>query len=303
VRFLQRRIHLVTGKGGVGKTTVSAALARAAAAHGQKVLLLEIGDPEGGYSPIGRLFGYEHLSETPRPLGYGVTGAHLWAPAGHEGFLRSVLPAGPLIKAALRSKSLTKFLNAAPSFQEMGIFYHLLMLLESTAKSGEPAYDAVILDMPATGHALALTGLPDLLLNLISVGPMAKALRRGQAFMNDPIKAAAWVVTLPEQLPVTESIELIEGLRATNMTIGGVLVNRWIEASFDAQARGALDDFFAHTPTHGALTLGQLDQAQGALDRLNREADVPVVTLPYTPLGDPMPALVTAATVAMEGPQ
>lgn len=301
MRFLDRRIHLVTGKGGVGKTTVSAALARAAAAHGRRVLLTEIGDPEGGYSPVGRLFGYEHLDHRPQPLGYGVLGAHLWGPTGHEGFLRTVLPAGPLIRAALRSKALGKFLAAAPSFHEMGVFYHLLMLLDATRKDGSPEHEVVIVDMPATGHALAMTGLPELLLNLIPRGPIAKAMKRGQAYMNDPDLAAAWVVTLPEQLPVTESLELIDGLRETKMTPGGVLVNRWIETPFDAESRGAMDAFVAHTPVHGDLTLHGLDQAQNAVARLRRSTDVPVVPLPFTPVGDPLPALVDAAQQAMKG--
>ena len=64
--FLSRRIHLVTGKGGVGRTTVAAALASAAASHGKRVLLTEIGDPEGGYSAIGRKFGREHLTPDPQ---------------------------------------------------------------------------------------------------------------------------------------------------------------------------------------------------------------------------------------------
>ena len=85
IDFLSRRIHLVTGKGGVGRTTLSAALATAAARHGKRVLLTEIGDPEGGYSAIGRKFGREQLTPDPEPLGPpGLRGCHVWATRGQE---------------------------------------------------------------------------------------------------------------------------------------------------------------------------------------------------------------------------
>lgn len=301
MRFLDRRIHLITGKGGVGRTTVTAAMARASARHGRRTLVMEIGDPEGGYSQLGRLFGHDALSDTPVRIAPNLELAHLWAPVGHEGFLRSVLPGGPLIKSALRSKALRKFLNAAPSFHEMGVFYHLLMVLEASLSDGAPAHEVVIIDMPATGHALALTGLPDLLLGLIPGGPIAKALRRGQAFMNDPHRAAAWVVTLPEQLPVTESLELLEGLAETRVPAGGLVLNRYPNNPFNPAERAALDTFMAQHPVHGGMALKRIDQAQGAADRLRAGTDLPIVTLPEVWVDDPVPLLEEGLYAAMAG--
>ena len=276
---LNRRVVLVTGKGGVGRTTVAVALARLAAREGKRVLLTEVGDPEGGYSAVGRHFGVDHLEPEPKPIGDGVLGAHLWARSGHEAFLSSVLPAPPLIRAAVRSKALSKFLVAAPSFHEMGVFYHLLTLLEATRKDGSPEHQLVIIDMPATGHALALTGLPDILLRLIPGGPIAHAMKRGQAFMNDPRHAAAWVVTLPEQLPVTESLELLEGLRETNVPAGAVVLNRTPADPFTPDERAALDAVLHTTPMHGELAFRRIGTASVQLARL-RDVDVPVLQLP-----------------------
>ena len=285
--FSSRRIHLLTGKGGVGRTTVTAALARATAHQGRRVLLLEIGDPDEGASPLARLFGREHLPIEPTALEPGLFGARLWAPVGHEGFLKAHLPGGALISAALRSKALARFLVAAPSFHEMGLFYHLLMLLEA-----KPAWDQVILDMPATGHALALTGLPEVLLRLIPRGPIAKAMRRGQAYMNDPTQAVAWVVALPEQLPVTEAIELMAGLRATGMTVGGVLLNRMPADPFNATEQVELAGFMAGRAVHGEVAWGRLVDARIAAARLRaEEADLPILTLPEVP-AEPDHALV-----------
>ena len=90
--FLSRRIHLITGKGGVGRTTVAAALAVAAASHGKRVLLTEVGDPDGGYSAIGRKFGREHLTPDPEPLGpRDLRGCHVFASRGHELFARKII--------------------------------------------------------------------------------------------------------------------------------------------------------------------------------------------------------------------
>ncbi|MCA9557365.1 MAG: AAA family ATPase, partial [Myxococcales bacterium] len=117
VHFLERRIVLITGKGGVGRTTVSAALARAASATGKRVLLTELGDPEGGYSAIGRRFGREHVAPEPVVVAPNLRLNHLWARTGHELFLGNALP-GALVRAAVRSKAVDKFLTAAPSFHE-----------------------------------------------------------------------------------------------------------------------------------------------------------------------------------------
>lgn len=279
--LLSRRIHLVTGKGGVGRTTVAAALARVAAAQGKRVLLTEVGDPEGGPSPIGRKFGKTHLSPDPEPLGPpGLWGCHVWATRGHELFARSVIPAGPLIRAALRSKTLRKFVAAVPSLYELGLFYHLLTLLQATNERGEPEYEVVVADMPATGQTLALTSLPEILIDALPDGPIPRYMREGQAYLNDPEKGLAWVVTLPELLPVTEAVELIEGLRATKVTPAGVILNRTPEDPFDAEEREALALLLAQRPMHGELGFRQTGAAREARAQLEEATDLPIYELP-----------------------
>lgn len=276
VRFTDRRIHLITGKGGVGKTTVAVALARALAKSGKRTLICEVGDPGSAWSPLGRALGHDALDGTPHDFGGQLWGCALDASAGHEGFLRSILPAGPLIRAAVRSKSLSRFLTAAPSFFEMGIFYHLLTLLDASRSKGAVSYEAVVVDMPATGHALALTGLPEILLKLIPGGPIAKALVRGKAYLNTSTNAAAWVVTLPEQLPVTEALELAQGLEETGMTVGGVLLNRVPPWRIDPGERAQLAAWIGSRPILGRRALGQLEGVDEARARL---ADCPHAVL------------------------
>lgn len=283
--FTTRRIHLITGKGGVGRTTVTAALARALA-RTHRTLLLEVGDPGEGPSPLARLFGREHLPVEAERLEDQLYGARLWAPAGHEGFLRATLPGGGLISAAVRSRALSRFLTAAPSFHEMGLFYHLLMLLEA-----KPGFDQVVLDMPATGHALALTGLPAVLLRLIPRGPIATALKAGQAHMNDPARCDAWVVTLPEKLPVSEALELMDGLRSTQMTVGGVFLNRLPEDGFSDDELADLEAWLVERSVQGGAALARIRDARTAATRLRAQVpDLPIVALPE--VADPARGLV-----------
>ena len=277
--LLKTRVLLMTGKGGVGRTTVSAAIARAAAAQGRRTLLLDVDDGESGHSPLARIFGRERFAGEPEALGSRLEGCCLESRRGHELFLRTVLPSERLVKAAVRSKALSRFLTAAPSLREMGVFNHLLHLLRDQDWSGSPRYECVIIDMPATGHTLALTGLPEILLKLIPRGPVARLLREGQSFLNDPKTSSAWVVTLPETLPVTESLELIEGLEETQMPVGGLVLNRLPDNPFEPDEQSALDDYLERARMYGSIAFARLQESRVALERLEGAVRHPLVVL------------------------
>jgi len=292
VDFFQRRIHFITGKGGVGRTTLTAALSLAAAKAGRRVLACEVSDPDGGPSVLGPYLGLEDLDEQPRSLpqvSEGPEVCRLWAPRGHELFLRSILPK-TLVRAGLRSRSLHKFLNAAPSFYEMGIMYHLLYLEQLKLESGAPRWEQILIDMPATGHALAFTSLPEVLLRLMPRGPVARAIRAGQQIFNDPERTVAWVVTLPEQLPISEALELAEGLSETGIEVGGFLLNRFTEWPFSQDELVEMQAWFQGRPVHGAEVVEQIQEARRERARLERESPRPVLPLPQQE-EEPIPEL------------
>jgi anion-transporting ArsA/GET3 family ATPase len=296
--LLKRRVVLVTGKGGVGRSSVTAALATVAARAGKRVVVTEIGDIGGESSNFARLFGLEQLPATVKEIAPGIDGTLLQAHLGQELFLRSVLPIPALAKAALASEALRRLLVAAPSFREMGVFFHLLTLLRQERHPGVPEHDIVLIDMPATGHTLALTGLPEVLLRLVSRGPIANALREGQAYLNDPALGAAYVVTLPETLPVSETLELLAGLSKTNMPAGGVILNRMPEDVFTAAEREALGPIIARTNLLGADGFARVAEAQKSMARLKAEVSCPLITIPETTLEGK--ALVQALAKSLE---
>ena len=275
-----RRVVLVSGKGGVGRTVCAAALARAAATRGRRVLVADLEEASSERrSALARLYGRDQLPRDPIAVGPNVDGVLVQTEYGAELFLRSIFKAKSLVGLAMRSRSLQRLLYAAPSFREMGMFFHLLHLLELTDR-GRPVYDYVVADLPATGHALAMTSLPDILLRLMPSGPVAEAFHRGQALLNNAAVTASWVVTLPESLPVSETLELLDGFRRTNMPLGGVLVNRMPANPFSLAEREALVSALGNRQVRGLRGLHRITQSEGALERLRAGTDLPISVLP-----------------------
>lgn len=274
-----KRVALVTGKGGVGRTTLSASLARAAADRGVRVLLTEIGEPDGDYTPLARLYGRETFPGDPTIIAPGVKGCTLWPRKGHELFFRRVIPVAPLVRAAMNSGALRRLLEAAPSFREMGVFYHMFHLLELTRPDGSYEHELVIIDMPASGHTLGLTGLRDRLLALMPTGPIARVLNDGEGYFHDPEKTGAYIITLPEELPVSEALDLAQGLRENRTPIGGIFVNRVLPDPFTPEERAALAPFAAD-PLYGMARYQQVPAGAKALARLRASTTLPIEEVP-----------------------
>lgn len=290
--FVDKRCLLVTGKGGVGRSTVAGALAMEAARRGRRVLLTEVSDDGDDYSPLARHFQRNRLPPVPEELVPNVRGVALLPRLGQEMFFKDVLHSGALVRAALASETVRRLLNAGPSFREMGIYYQLLTYLRAKRPDETPEYETIVVDMPATGHTLSLTGLPDLLLKLVSRGPIADALREGVTFFHDPVKSAALIVTLPEMLPVTECLELVDGLEKTRTPVGAILLNRVLVDPFTDAERAALRPVLASNDVFGAEGFNRNDLARRAARRLIESTKYPVRVIAEMPV--PERALVNA---------
>lgn len=295
---LTRRALLVTGKGGVGKTIVSAALGRVAASRGRRTLIAEISSDASVPSRVAEAFGRHLTGDEPTQVDRDLFVTLLTPSAGHRRFLEDVLPMKVLANAAMRSGAIRRFFAAAPAFGEMGVLYRLLDFARKRRPDGKFEYESVIVDLPATGHALALAQVPSTILRVIPNGPIGDAVREGVALLGNKEQTAALVVTLLEPLPVTESLELVEGIRKHDVPFAGVIANRVVKERFSAEElealRGALE---GKRPVLGSRLLGQAERSRALLESLARSFPHPMVLLDE--LAERGPRLVEAAALSL----
>lgn len=273
--LFQHRILLVTGKGGVGKTTVTAALARMAATSGKRTLALDmerdLASPSHLLKALGGPSSFEE--DDPYQLTSRLSCGRLSARAGHAIFLRDNLPFAWLAKAAMRSKHLQRFLGAVPGLQEMGIMYRMLPYLRQTERDGSFAHELLVVDLPATGHALALTSMPEPMLKVFEGGPMARAIREAQEHFNDPKQTGFVVVTLPEPLVVSETLELVDGLHNDNVKLSSLFLNNLPPSPWSNEEEQALEEVLEHVPANlaGIWSYRQIQRSHKARRMLATE--------------------------------
>ena len=284
------RAILVTGKGGVGKTTVTAAIARAISATGKRVLAGEVAAVGDSVSPLGLALGVSNAGLSPVPVAEGLDMVLLDSASGHRAFLRDVLPLRMLADAAMSSEAIRRFLSTAPAFPEMGTLYRMLELMRLRGKGQAYAYDTLVIDLPATGHALALAQIPGALLEILPGGPIVDAVKEGLVTLHDPEKTGAIVVTLPEALPVSESLELLDGIVKHGIAARGIVLNRVPTNPFSAAELHAVAAHFESAPSLlGSRHTGRIVRANEARARLVGHG-APLLELPELPFDDHDPA-------------
>ncbi len=280
--FLNRRLLLITGKGGVGKTVFTAALARAFAQQGKRVLCGEIVAHPDTPSQLREALGGPPPTEEPTLLRENIFGVLLTPTMGHLRFLQDALPIRVLADAAMKSQGLKKFLSAAPGFSDMGVMYRMLDLLKRDNGRGQPLYDVCLVDSPATGHALALAQIPEFLTRVLPGGPIFRAAQEGLRVLTDPAVTATVIVTLPEALPVTEALELERGLMRYRLPVSAIVVNRVPHDPFSTDERSQLREAIAAEQglVYGARELQRIERAEVALKGLAAQRTQGVLTLP-----------------------
>lgn len=270
LELVHRRNIIVTGKGGVGKTTVTAALGRAYAARGKKVLVAEIVAHADTPSALAEALGGPVTpTEEPHRIGDNLWVVLLTPTMGHLRFLQDALPLKLLADTAMRSQGLKKFLSAAPGFSDMGVMYRMLDLLKRKGPDGQNAWDVCIIDSPATGHALALAQIPEFLTRVIPGGPIFRAAKEGVTVLTDPKITGCVIVTLPETLPVTEALELEKGLGKHQLPVSAIVVNRVPADPFSDDERKTLQNL--PQTVFGARELKRIERAKAALELLREK--------------------------------
>jgi anion-transporting ArsA/GET3 family ATPase len=218
------RLHVVTGKGGTGKTTVAAALALALAAGGRRTLLIEVEGRQG----IAQLFGTDPLPYGERRIAEAAGGGEVLALAvDPEEALLDYLDM--FYKLGLAGRALQKLgaidfaTTIAPGVRDV-LLTGKVKEATTRAEAGRRVYDAVVLDAPPTGRIGRFLNVTAETARLTKVGPIKNQSEGVAAFLRSPM-TAVHVVTLLEEMPVQETADAIAELTALEISLGSIIVN------------------------------------------------------------------------------
>ena len=222
--FLERRLLFVTGKGGVGKTTVAAGLALLAAQRGKRVLVAEI-DAKGD---LARLFESTPLAFDAREVQPRVFAMAMHTEDSLREYLRVQARVPLLVKLGPLARTLDFVASAAPGVRE------ILTIGKFAWEVRERHYDVVIVDCEASGHIVSQLNAHRAIDSLVGLGPVKKQTQWMTDVLADPAITGTIVVTTGEEMPVTETLELVAKLRGeTEIDVCGLVINRVLPAVFN----------------------------------------------------------------------
>ena len=284
--LLDKRLIVVTGKGGVGKTTVAAALGLAAARAGKRTIVAEVSEQER----LSGLFGRRALGHREGKLADGLHGISIDPDRAKEEWLRYQLKSSALAGLLGGSRIFQYLTAAAPGVDELvtiGKVWDLAQLERRVG--GTRPYDLAIVDSPATGHGVALLRAPRTYAQIARVGPIAKQAKSIHDFIADSRTTGVVAVALPEEMPVNETVDLRASLRSDmGMDIHTTVVNEVLPDRFEvaeAKRLAALDGRLsaaARDAVASALSEhGRVTEQREQIERLRREAGGPLVCLPF----------------------
>jgi anion-transporting ArsA/GET3 family ATPase len=284
---LDKRLLFVTGKGGVGKSTVATALGLLAARHGLRTIVAELASQErvqGLFSSDGG----EGEQFREMELAPGLFTISIDPQQAMEEYLR--VKAGPFGQALGSSRLFQAFAMATPGMRELlsiGKVWELAQLHRRTR--GAAPYDLVIVDAPATGHGVGLLRTPRTFADIARVGPIAHQGHTIAETIADPEFTGVVAVATPEEMPINETIALAGELARDRLPLDLVIVNALYPARFDAHEIDELDQALTRTRSalaRSALRAALSEHARAATqreqrDRLRGQVDGRFVELPY----------------------
>ncbi len=221
MNLTDKRLILVVGKGGVGRSTVAAAIAGQCARAGKKTLLFEMSanDRFGNYFDKPAV-GTDLVQLAPNLWSVNATPASALAEYG-----MMVLRWKSVYEMVFENRVTRAFIRAVPGIDDYAIlgkvWYHT-----TETKWGKPLYDVVVFDMPASGHAYSMLRVPWVIVETVPEGPLTRDARSVKELLVDPTRTATVMVTLAEEMPVNEAVELEGKLTALGIVPQAVVVNQ-----------------------------------------------------------------------------
>lgn len=272
----ERRLLVLTGKGGVGKTVLAAGLGAALADSGLRVLLAEVRSPRR----IPPLFGVTESGDGPQALADGLEWINFTPGAALEVYGMQLLKLRTVYRAVFEQQAVRRFLRVIPSLAEILMLGHLRDLVERDAA------DVVVLDAPSTGPGALMLEAPQALIETAPPGPLRDGAVWIRELLADERSCAVNLVVLAEELPVSEAIDLYHRLRdQVSVPLGVTLANRILPDPFAHVPAEVLDEI-AGLPQAAHLAAARRSYAKrlglqaGYLDRLAAGVPLPLLRLP-----------------------
>ncbi len=293
-RLLERRLIVVTGKGGVGKSALTSVLGRSLARRGRRTLLLEVDPRENLHQQLGVAPSGGEIARVDDRLYL----QNLKPSRVADWVVEQQVPIKMLARRVLKSPVYHRFVEGAPGLTEIAILGHALRMVGGdipswrrsgagrASRSAGPELDTVVLDAPATGHGVYLLTAPRLFAEAIVEGPVAHLAGAVANFVADPKACGLVVVTQAEEMPVQEALELRQALASKFGREPELLVaNGLYPAPPAGAAGGGVNELWRR---RRRLNLRQLEH-------LDRSWQGPRIDLPLLPI-DGGAELVTALT-------
>lgn len=222
-----RQVVFVTGKGGVGKSVVSAALALRAKELGLRPVLFECDAPtRQSLLPGGRI-----MTDAITEIAPGILGINQRSDDAIRDYASATLPSKTVSDLLFENRVARLFLKAAPSVTEMALIGRIIAVAEKYGADGP-----VVVDLHATGHAMSLLRAPAGIMKVLQRGALFDRAQKIEEMLQDATRTAFLTVAVPEELPVTELLELHDKLLEVRAPIGPVILNAF------AKSPGDVDD-------------------------------------------------------------